>query len=136
VTITDILIDIQQHETGAPLDSDVTTQLRELAVEFGVEDNPGWLLPIFEAVRNSHAILSPVFFEKESSDPSSYLAEVEALLKWKYEDEGEYESIEFPKLGWRIYISNESHSPTTGRGGSTYQVTALQSKQSDRRGGV
>jgi hypothetical protein len=40
---------------------------------------------------------------------------------------GEYESIEFPKLGWRIYISNESHSPTTGRGGSMYQVTALQS---------
>jgi hypothetical protein len=63
----------------------------------------------------------------ENSDPYSYLGEVEALLGWKYEDEGECQLIEFPKLGWRIYISNETHSPTTGRAGSEYQVTALQS---------
>jgi hypothetical protein len=50
VTITDILIDIQQREAGAPLASDVKAQLHELAVEFGVENNPRWLLPMFEAV--------------------------------------------------------------------------------------
>jgi hypothetical protein len=47
------------------------------------------------------------------------------LLRWKYESEGEYNLIEFPKLGWRIYISNETSSPTTGRGGSEYEVTPL-----------
>lgn len=49
VTLTDILIDIQQREAGASLAPNVVTQ-RELAVEFGVEDNPRWLLPIFKVV--------------------------------------------------------------------------------------
>lgn len=126
MTLTDILIDIQQRETGAPVASDVATQLRELAVEFGVEGNPCWLLPIFEAVQQGRVVLPPVFFERENSDPYSFLGEVEALLGWKSEDEGESQQIDFPRLGWRVYISNESHSPITGRGGSQYQVTPLQ----------
>jgi hypothetical protein len=125
VTLTDTLIEIQQREHGAPLAAGVIAELRELALEFGVEDNPRWLLPIFRAVQEGHAVSPPVFFEREGSDPHSYLAEVAALLQWKYESEGEYNLIDFPVLGWRIYISHESRSPITGGGGSEFQVTPL-----------
>jgi hypothetical protein len=76
-------------------------------------------------VEQGREVLSPVFFERENSDAYSYLVEVAELLKWKAEFEGEYEVIEFPGIGWRIYISNESSSPITGRGGSEYRVTRL-----------
>lgn len=123
--LTDILIDIQQRETGAPVAAERVAELRQLAEEFGVEDKPPWLLSMFKAVQQGQVVSPPIFFELEDSDPYSYLAEVAPLLRWKYESEGEYNLIEFPKLGWRIYISNETSSPTTGSGGSEYEVTPL-----------
>lgn len=125
VTLTDIVIDIQQRETGAPLAADVVAELRELATDYGVEGDPRWLLPVFAAVQHGQAISSPVFFERESSDPHSYLFEIATLLRWRFEHPGEYDAIEFPKLGWRIHLSHEAISPATGRGGSAYQVTPL-----------
>jgi hypothetical protein len=125
MTITDILIDIQQRETGLPLAPDAQKELRDLAVEFGVEDNPRWLLPVFEAVRLGRTVSPPVFFERDNSDTHSYLAEVRVLLRWKAVNEGEYELIDFPNLGWRIYLGHESASPITGKSGSEYQVTSL-----------
>jgi len=122
--LTDILIDIQQRERGAPLAPELILELRELAREFGVEEGPPWLLSMFLAVQHGRAVDPPVFFEFEGSDPYSYLAEVASLLGWKYESEGEYNNIEFPKLGWRIYISNEASSPT-GKSGSKYDVAPL-----------
>ena len=127
--LTDILIDIQQRETGVPLAGDVATELRELADTYSVEDDPRFLLPIFAAVQQDRAISPPVFFEFEGSDPHSYLAEAAELLRWNFESEGEYTQIEFPNLGWRVYISHESRSPVTGRGGSDYEVTPLQVTQ-------
>ena len=123
--LTDIVIEIQQRETGAPLANDLVAELRELADTYGVEDDPRWLLPVFTAVQQGHTILEPVFIECESSDPDSYLFELAVLLQWKFEHPGEYDAIEFPRLGWRIYLSREARSLTTGRGGSTYKVTPL-----------
>jgi hypothetical protein len=125
MTITDILIEIQQRETGSPLAADVQKELRDLALEFGVEGNPRWLLPVFEAVQSGRAVSPPVFFERDDSDTHSYLAEVRILLRWKAVNEGEYELIDFPNLGWRVYLGHESASPTNGVSGSEYQVTPL-----------
>jgi hypothetical protein len=122
--LTDILIDIQQRETGAPIPKERVAELRELAAEFAVEDKPPWLLSMFKAVQQGQAVSSPVFFERENSDPYSYMGEAAELLGWKYGNEGEYEVVEFTNLGWRIYISNEASSPT-GKSGSKYVVTPL-----------
>lgn len=125
--LTDILIDIQQRETGTPLTAECVAELRELAREFHVEDGPPWLLSMFQAVQRGHAVSPPQFFDRENSDPYSYMGEVAELLSWEYENEGEYEIIAFPKLGWRIYISNEASSPT-GQAGSKYDVAPLKSR--------
>jgi hypothetical protein len=125
VALTDIVIDIQQRETGAALAPELVAELRELAETYGVDDDPRWLLPVFSAVQRGQAISPPVFFERESSDPHSYLLEVGLLLRWKFEHPGEYDAIELPRLGWRIFLGHEAISPTTGRGGSTYEVTPL-----------
>jgi len=125
MALTDVLIGIHQRETGAPLSPDMIDELRELAETYNVDTHPGWLLPIFEAVEQGREVSPPIFFEREDSDPYSYLVEVAGLLGWKAEFEGEYEQIDLPVLGWRIYICNEARSPTTGRGGSTYQITRL-----------
>lgn len=126
--LTDILLDIQQRETGGLVPAECRVELHQLAEEFHVEDRPPWLISMFKAVQQGQAVSPPVFFEFEDSDPYSYLAEVASLLRWKYESEGEYNQIEFPNLGWRIYISNEASSPITGRGGSTYEVMRLPAK--------
>lgn len=123
--LIDVLLRIQQRETRAPLAASVVSEMHELADTYHIDNDPGWLLPIFEAVEQGREIFPSVFFERENSDAYSFLVEVSELLKWKAEFEGEHELIEFPELGWRIYISNESHSPITGRGGSEYQVTHL-----------
>jgi len=129
VQLTDIVVDIQQRETGAQLASDLVTELRELADTYGVEDNPRWLLPIFAAVQQGHAISPPVFFQRESSDPHSYLFELALLLHWNFDHPGEYDAIELPRLGWRIYLCHETHSPVTGVSGSSYEVTRLETQE-------
>jgi hypothetical protein len=125
VQLTDIVIDIQQRETGSSLASGLVTELRELADTYGVDGSPYWLLPIFSAVQRGRIISPPVYFERESSDPYSYLFELAMLLNWKFEHPGEYEAIEFPRLGWQIYLCHETYSPTTGAAGSSYEVTPL-----------
>ncbi len=122
--LTDILVDIQQRETGLLLPPERIIELRELAAEFGVEDKPPWLLSMFSAIQHGQAISLPVYFYMENSDPYSYIGEIAALLGWKYDNEGEYEVIAFPNLGWRIYISHEALSPA-GKSGSEYAVTPL-----------
>jgi hypothetical protein len=124
MSLTDIIVDIQQRETGAPLTDALIGELRELADTYGVETNPRWLLPIFAAVQHGRAIPSPVFFEFEGSDPHSYLFELALLLGWKFEHPGEYDAIEFPGLGWRIFISHEASS-ADGKSGSKYVVVPL-----------
>lgn len=123
--LTDIIVDIQQRETGAPLAGELVAELRELADTYGVDENPRWLLPIFSAVQQGHAVSPPIFFEREGSDPHSYLFELAMLLHWRFEHPGEYDAIEFPRLGWRIYLCHETHSATTGVAGSSYEVTRL-----------
>ncbi len=125
MTLTDVVIDIHQRETGEPLAADVVAELRELADTYGVDEDPRWLLPVFTAVQRGQAISPPVFFERESSDPHTYLLELALLLGWKFDHPGEYDAIELPRLGWRIFLGHEAISPTTGRGGSTYQVSPL-----------
>lgn len=120
-----MIIDVQQRETGALLDAGLVAELRELADTYDVDANPRWLLPMFAAVQQDRAISPPVFFERESSDSQSYLFEVAMLFHWKFEHPGEYDAIEFPRLGWRIYLCHETHSPTTGVAGSSYEVTRL-----------
>ena len=122
--LTDILVDIQQRETGVPLPPERLTELRELAAEFGVENEPPWLLSMFKAVQHGQAVSSPVFFHSESN-PYSYIGEVADMLGWNYHNEGEYQVIAFPHLGWRIYISHEALSPGEKKSGSEYQVTRL-----------
>ena len=125
MTLTDVVIDIHQRETGEPLAEDLVAELRELADAYGVDDEPRWLLPVFTAVQRGQEITPPVFFERESSDPHSYLLELALLLRWKFDHPGEYDDIEFPRLGWRVYVSHEAISPTTRRGGSSYEVSRL-----------
>jgi hypothetical protein len=122
--LTDIIVDIQQRETGAPLEEAVVAELREIADTYDVDRSPSWLEPIFTAVQQGRAISPPVFFEFEGSDPHSYLAEAAELLHWQFESEGEYTLIAFPRLGWRIYISHEASSPT-GKSGSKYDVAPI-----------
>ena len=125
MALSDIVIDLQQRETGDRLAPDLVAELRELADTYGVEENPRWLLPVFSAVQRGQAISPPVFFERESSDPHTYLLELAMLLDWRFEHPGEYDALELPGLGWRVFLSHEAISPTTGRGGSTYEVTPL-----------
>ena len=124
--LTDIIVDIQQRESGASLGEEVITQLREIADTYDVDRNPRWLEPIFNAVQHGRAISPPIFFEFENSDPHSFLAEAAELLHWHFESEGEYTLIAFPRLGWRIYISNEASSPS-GKSGSKYDVAPITS---------
>ncbi len=125
MTLSDLVIAIHQRETGAPLSDAQIHELRELADEYGVDTDPRWLLPLFTAIQRGEAVPTPVFFERAGSDPHSYLFELALTLRWKSEHQGEYDEIELPKLGWRIYLSHEARSPTTGRGGSNYTVTRL-----------
>ena len=130
--LTDIIVDLQQRETGAPLDEAVVARLWEIADTYDVDRNPRWLEPIFTAVQQDRAVSPPVFFEFENSDPHSYLAEVADQLHWHFESDGEYTLIAFPRLGWRIYISNEASSPI-GKSGSKYDVAPITKSAGMRR---
>jgi hypothetical protein len=122
--LTDIIVDIQQRETGTPLDDVAVAQLRDLADTYDVDRDPRWLEPIFTAVQQARTISPPIFFEFEGSDRHSFLAEVAELLRWHFESEGEYTLITFPNLGSRIYISNEASS-LSGKSGSKYDVAQI-----------
>src|SRR5262245_4863503 len=108
MTLTDILITIQQREIGTSLADNLIADMHELAETYQIDSDPQWLHPISEAVEQGREVFLPVFFERENSDIYSYLVEMAQLLKWSVAFEGECDLIEFPKLGWRIYISNES----------------------------
>lgn len=123
--LTDIVIDIHQRETGVPLSEALVAELRELAGTYGVDEDPRWLLPIFAAVQQGSEIAQPVFIESDDTDPDSYLFELATMLNWKFDHPGEYDAVEFPRLGRRIYVSREARSPISGQGGSTYKVTAI-----------
>lgn len=124
MTLTEIAIDIHQRETGTQLTEELAAELRDLAETCGVESNPRWLLPLLSAVQEGHVISPPVFVEFEDSDLHTYLLELGLLLHWKFEHPGEYDAIEFPRLGWRIYVSHEASSPA-GKPGSKYDVARL-----------
>ena len=123
--LTDIVVDIQTRETGKPIASDLIARLRDLADEYGMDENPAWLLPIFDAVQRDRVISPAVFFERSGSDPHSYLYELIQLFHWKGKQPGEYILIEFPKLGLRVYISHEAYDASSKRSGSSYEIARL-----------
>jgi hypothetical protein len=125
MTLSDIILDIQRRETDAALSPELEARVRDVADEFGVDANPSWLLPIFEAVQQGRIVTPPTFFPYGSSDPHSFLAEIILVLGWKAHQEGEYDLLEFPRLGRRVDISHEALSPDRTTGGSSYEVTAL-----------
>ena len=124
MTLTEIIVDIQRREAGVAVAPEVERELKELAEEFGVDKEPTWLRSIFEAVQQGRTVSPPVFFEWTGSDPYSYVGEIAALLNWQYDNQGEYEVLDFPATGRRVFIGHEAHSPT-GHGGSSYEITAL-----------
>ena len=123
MTLSDLVIDLQARASGTPLPAERAAAVRDLADEYGVDADPGWLLPLLTAAHDGREVPRPVFFDYDDSDRQTYLFELATLLGWKIDSAGEYTEIDLP--GWRLYVSNEAHSPTTGRGGSSYTVTRL-----------